>query len=100
MERSPQLDRLEDDAPLHRFHNLPACLDSIHPANRSQIPQSTNNKIHVLPHLPRIPHVLPPDRRHNPDISHRKKQPHPLLVRMDPADMAQWTSAVRTDESQ
>lgn len=94
MERSPELDRLEDDAPLHRLHNLPTGVDSIHIANRPQIPQSTNNKIHVLPHLPRIPHVLPANRRHNPDIPHRKEQPHPLLVRVDPSDMAQRAPAV------
>lgn len=91
---------VEDYAPVHHFHHLPAGVDRVHAAPGTQIQQSAHHQVHVVPNLPCLPSSAAHVSRHYPYLPRRAKNAFPLLVRMGPASVALRITSSRTGESQ
>lgn len=89
-----KLDSVEDHAAFHRIHRVPAGVDCLYTATRSQIQQSAHYQIHVISD---IAHLLNDPFNvcwNHAFISGCEAKSAALLVRMGTTGMAQWSFAV------
>lgn len=70
-------------------------MGSLHVTSRTQVPQSSHYKVHVLPHLSCVFDGFPPTGRHFPHIPCSEGKSSALLVWMDSPDMAQRIAFIR-----
>lgn len=82
-----------------RFYCLPSDMGGFYAPVRSQIQQSTNYKIHVVPNVTHTSHDPVDDCWHHTNLPGSTAYSGSVLVRMGITDLVEWSLVVRVDES-